>query len=142
MNRLASIILAAGKGTRMKSRYPKVLHKVCGQPMVRHVTDAARDAGVEYNIVVIGHGAEAVKEALAGQADFVVQAEQLGTGHAVMQAEEKLLEFSGDILVLCGDTPLVTSGTLCRLVAYHRDQGSAATVLTAELADPGAYGRI
>lgn len=142
MNRLASIILAAGKGTRMKSRYPKVLHKVCGQPMVRHVTDAARDAGVEYNIVVIGHGAEAVKEVLAGQADFVVQAEQLGTGHAVMQAEEKLLEFSGDILVLCGDTPLVTSGTLCRLVAYHRDQGSAATVLTAELADPGAYGRI
>jgi bifunctional UDP-N-acetylglucosamine pyrophosphorylase/glucosamine-1-phosphate N-acetyltransferase len=142
LNRLASIILAAGKGTRMKSRYPKVLHKVCGQPMVRHVTDAARGAGVEYNIVVIGHGAEAVKEALAGQAEFVVQAEQLGTGHAVMQAEEKLLDFTGDILVLCGDTPLITSGTLSRLLTYHRDQGSAATVLTAELTDPGAYGRI
>lgn len=142
MNRLASIILAAGKGTRMKSRYPKVLHKVCGQPMVRHVVDAAREAGVDFNIVVIGHGAGSVKEALAGQADFVVQSEQLGTGHAVMQAEEKLKDFVGDILVLCGDTPLVTARTLKQLVDYHREQGGAATVLTAELADPGAYGRI
>lgn len=142
MNRLASIVLAAGKGTRMKSRYPKVLHKVCGLPMVRHVVDAAREAGVEQNIVIIGHGAESVMEALAGQADFVVQTEQLGTGHAVMQAEEKLKEFTGDVLVLCGDTPLVTGRTLKQLVDYHLKQGSAATVLTAELADPGAYGRI
>lgn len=142
MNRLASIILAAGKGTRMKSRYPKVLHKVCGLPMVKHVVDAARGAGVEHNIVVIGHGADAVREALAEQADFVVQAEQLGTGHAVIQAEEKLKDYSGDVLVLCGDTPLITALTLSQLVEYHREQGSAVTVLTAELADPGAYGRI
>lgn len=142
MNLLASIILAAGKGTRMKSRYPKVLHKICGQPMVRHVIDAAREAGVENNIVVIGHGAESVKETLAGQANFAVQSEQLGTGHAVMQAEEALKDFAGDVLVLCGDTPLVTAHTIRQLVAFHREQGSAATVLTAEMAEPGAYGRI
>lgn len=142
MNRLASIILAAGKGTRMRSRYPKVLHKVCGQPMVQHVMDAAREAGVDYNLVVIGHGAESVQGALHNQADFVMQSEQLGTGHAVMQAEEKLKDFTGDVLVLCGDTPLVTARTLKQLLDYHREQGSAATVLTAELAEPGAYGRI
>ncbi len=142
MNLLASIILAAGKGTRMKSRYPKVLHKICGQPMVRHVIDAAREAGVENNIVVIGHGAESVKETLAGQANFAVQSEQLGTGHAVMQAAEALKDFAGDVLVLCGDTPLVTAHTIRQLVAFHREQGSAATVLTAEMAEPGAYGRI
>ena len=110
--------------------------------MVRHVIDAARGAGVDYNIVVIGHSAESVKDALTGQADFVMQADQLGTGHAVMQAENRLKDFTGDVLVLCGDTPLVTSATLQQLVTYHREQSSAATVLTAELTDPGAYGRI
>ncbi|EAX47395.1 UDP-N-acetylglucosamine pyrophosphorylase [Thermosinus carboxydivorans Nor1] len=142
MSELAALVLAAGKGTRMKSALPKVLHKVGGKPMVQHVLDAARQAGATRNIVVIGFGAEAVAAELDGQAEFVVQAEQLGTGHAVMQAESKLADFPGTVLVLCGDTPLLEGEMLKELVVQHRAQQAAATVLTAHMPDPTGYGRV
>ncbi|ADG81024.1 UDP-N-acetylglucosamine pyrophosphorylase [Thermincola potens JR] len=139
---VAAIILAAGKGTRMKSDLPKVLHKAAGEPMICHVLHAVSKAGIEKTVVIIGHGAEQVKELLGGQVEFALQAEQLGTGHAVMQTEEVLGSWSGDVLVLCGDTPLITSGTLKRLVTGHKTAGNTATVLTAILEDPSGYGRI
>lgn len=142
MAQVSSIILAAGKGTRMKSRLPKVLHSVCGKPMLSHVIRAASDAGVDRSIVVIGHGAEAVRETIGSGVVWVEQAEQLGTGHAVMQAEASLAGFSGNVLILCGDTPLVTADTLTRLMEAHVSSGNAATVLTADMDDPAGYGRI
>ncbi|MDA8096073.1 MAG: bifunctional UDP-N-acetylglucosamine diphosphorylase/glucosamine-1-phosphate N-acetyltransferase GlmU [Desulforudis sp.] len=139
---LAAVVLAAGKGTRMKSRRPKVLHRVAGKPMVAHVIKAARKVGVDRLIVVAGYGFEDVAAAVEPEAEVVCQAEQLGTAHAVMQAEKRLTGFEGDILVLCGDTPLLTGQTLSGLVAHHRNTGAAATVLTARLDDPFGYGRV
>ena len=126
----------------MKSDYPKVMHKVAGQPMVMHVVAAARRAGVERIILVLGHGRDQVEKVLAGKGlEFVVQEEQLGTGHALMQAE-KLVDPSDNVLVLCGDTPLLQAQTLCALREYHRERGAQATVLSTRLADPTGYGRI
>ncbi|SDE21449.1 bifunctional UDP-N-acetylglucosamine diphosphorylase/glucosamine-1-phosphate N-acetyltransferase GlmU [Sporomusa acidovorans] len=142
MSNLMAIILAAGKGTRMKSALPKVLHQVGGKPMVRQVLDAAAFAGADKKVVVIGFGAQTVAEALAGQAEFVVQTEQLGTGHAVMQAKKQLAAFAGTVMVLCGDTPLLTGGLLSELYAEHNKQQAAATVLTAVMPDPAGYGRV
>ncbi|MDQ7789618.1 MAG: bifunctional UDP-N-acetylglucosamine diphosphorylase/glucosamine-1-phosphate N-acetyltransferase GlmU [Candidatus Desulforudaceae bacterium] len=139
---LAAVVLAAGKGTRMKSRRPKVLHRVAGKPMVAHVIQAAREAGVDRLIIVAGYGYEDVTAVVEAEAEVVCQAEQLGTAHAVMQAETKLTDFEGDILVLCGDTPLLTGQTLLGLVAHHRATGAAATVLTAALDNPFGYGRV
>lgn len=139
---LVALILAAGKGTRMKSALPKVLHKVGGKPMVQQVLDAAQQAGAKRNIVVIGFGAESVAAELEAQAEFVVQAEQLGTGHAVMQAEDKLADFNGTVLVLCGDTPLLRGDMLRRFVEQHHGQQAAATVLTAHMPNPAGYGRV
>jgi len=137
-----AVILAAGKGTRMKSSLPKVLHKLCGKPMVEHVLDATRKAGIEKNIVVIGYGAEKVEETLGNQADFVYQKEQLGTGHAVLQAKELLQDHVGPVLVVCGDTPLLTTKTLSLLLEEHKEKKAAATVLTALMDNPTGYGRI
>lgn len=142
MSNLAAVILAAGKGTRMKSVLPKVLHEVGGKPMVQHVLDAAKEAGAEKNVVVIGFGAESVAESLKDQGEFAIQAEQLGTGHAVMQAREKLAGFAGTVMVLCGDTPLLTGETLHSLFAAHSKAKAAATVLTAVMPDPSGYGRV
>ena len=142
MSDIVSLVLAAGKGTRMKSALPKVLHSVGGKSMVQHVLTAAATAGAERNIVVIGFGAEAVREALGDQAEFVVQTEQLGTGHAVLQAKELFADFTGTILVLCGDTPLLTGAELARLTEAHRRKGAVATVLTAHMPDPAGYGRV
>lgn len=137
-----ALILAAGQGTRMKSKTPKVLHKVCGKPMLSCVIDAAAGAGIEENIVVIGHGAVEVRERFAeAGVKFAVQEHQLGTGHAVMMAKDLLPE-EGLVLVLCGDTPLITAGTLEKLIAYHERQGNTLTVLTARVEDPFGYGRI
>ena len=108
MSELVTIILAAGKGTRMKSSHPKVLHQVCGKAMVRHVLDAAEAAGSKRNIIVVGFGADEVRAELGNAAEVVVQAEQLGTGHAVLQAEPLLRDARGTVMVLCGDTPLLT----------------------------------
>lgn len=142
MSNLLAVILAAGKGTRMKSVLPKVLHRVGGKPMVQHVLDAAQIAGATRNIVVIGFGSEQVVETLGQQAEFVVQAEQLGTGHAMMQASAKLQDFGGTILVLCGDTPLLEGELLVDLLAEHRQAQAVATVLTAHMPDPTGYGRV
>lgn len=139
---LVTIILAAGKGTRMKSALPKVLHKVCGKAMVRHVLDAARSAGARRNVVVVGFGADAVRAALSDAAEVVVQAEQLGTGHAVRQAEACLANERGTVMVLCGDTPLLTGALLKKLCGAHRAAGAKATVLTAVPPDAAGYGRV
>lgn len=139
---LAAVILAAGKGTRMKSDLPKVLHKVCGIPMVCHVLNAARDAGSDRIVLVVGFGGEMVAGEIKGRTEVVFQHHQLGTAHALQQAEEPLRNFAGDILVLCGDTPLVTAGTLKKLISAHRESGAWATVLTAVLDNPSGYGRV
>jgi bifunctional UDP-N-acetylglucosamine pyrophosphorylase/glucosamine-1-phosphate N-acetyltransferase len=139
---LATVILAAGKGTRMKSKLPKVLHKVCGSTMLSYVIDAVQGAGVKRIIVVVGYGADVVAREVKGRAQVAHQAEQLGTAHALLQAGPFLSDFKGRLLVLCGDTPLIESGTLLELIRSHRSAGSAATVLTAVLEDPAGYGRV
>ncbi|MGP1575118.1 bifunctional UDP-N-acetylglucosamine diphosphorylase/glucosamine-1-phosphate N-acetyltransferase GlmU [Selenomonas sp.] len=139
---LTTVILAAGKGTRMKSSLPKVLHKAGGKAMLAHVLDAAKEAGAGRNIVVVGFGGETVEKALAGEAEFVRQTEQLGTGHAVLQAEPLLREEKGTVLVLCGDTPLLTGNLLKKLAKEHAASGAKATVLTAVMPDAAGYGRI
>ncbi|MEW6662682.1 MAG: bifunctional UDP-N-acetylglucosamine diphosphorylase/glucosamine-1-phosphate N-acetyltransferase GlmU [Bacillota bacterium] len=142
MEKLAAIILAAGKGTRMRSRLPKVLHRVAGQYMVSHVLTAAREAGVGCLVVVAGHEAELVEKSLGSDYLYAYQQQQLGTGHAVMQAEFKLPKDIDLVLVLSGDTPLLTSDTLKNLLDYHREMESAATILTAFPEDPTGYGRV
>jgi bifunctional UDP-N-acetylglucosamine pyrophosphorylase/glucosamine-1-phosphate N-acetyltransferase len=142
MSELAAVILAAGKGTRMKSALPKVLHQVGGKPMVKHVVDAANFAGATKTIVVVGFGAESVQSALKGETEFATQAEQLGTGHAVMQAKPLLQDFSGTVMVLCGDTPLLRGELLQRLYTEHKEAGALATVLTAHMPNPSGYGRV
>ncbi|MBQ3853725.1 MAG: NTP transferase domain-containing protein, partial [Anaerovibrio sp.] len=139
---LVTVILAAGKGTRMKSKLPKVLHKVAGKSMLQHVLDAATKAGSKRNVVVVGFGGEKVKEAMGDQAEFVVQAEQLGTGHAVKQAAPLLAQENGTVMVLCGDTPLVTADLITKLYEGHKAAGAKATVLTAIMPDATGYGRI
>ncbi len=142
MSEITAIILAAGKGTRMRSKYPKVLHKVGGKEMLQHVLDAAAVAGCDRKVVIIGHEAELVEKMVAGQAECVLQKEQLGTGHAVMQTAEALAGFTGTALILCGDTPLLDGQELAKFVKAHQESGAAATVLTAIMDDPFGYGRI
>lgn len=136
-----AIILAAGKGTRMKSAHPKVVHKVCGKEMVNHVVDAANDAGVNETIVVLGHGIEEVKEAVGEGVQSVVQKEQLGTAHAVKMANDYIDE-KDTVIVLCGDTPLIESDTLKDFFKYHDEGDFAVTVLSTSVDDPTGYGRI
>lgn len=136
-----AVILAAGKGTRMKSDLPKVLHKADGKAMVWHVIEAAREAGVTDICLVVGHKAELVKEQVGEGFTYVEQTEQLGTGHAVMCAKDFVGE-DGDTMVLCGDTPLITGETLKKLMDYHEAEGHAATVLSTILEDSTGYGRI
>ena len=142
MANLTAVILAAGKGTRRKSKLPKVLHKVGGHPMLEHVMDAAEAAGCRDNVVVIGHGAELVRELVGSRARIALQAEQLGTGHAVLQAAETLKDFSGTVMILCGDTPLLEAEELKKFYAEHVKSGAAATVMSAMMEDPFGYGRI
>ncbi len=138
---LITIILAAGKGTRMKSDLPKVLHKVCGKPMLQHVIDAAKGVGSTRELVVIGSGAELVRQSIA-DVEFVMQTEQLGTGHAVLCTRDALAGIDGTVLILCGDTPLLTTEMLSRLVEEHSKAAVKATVLTAMMPDAAGYGRI
>ena len=139
--RLETLILAAGKGTRMRSKLPKVLHKVGGKEMIRHVIDAAKKAGSAREVVVIGSGAQLVRETISG-VEFVVQEEQLGTGHAVLSAKKNFEKSEGTLLILCGDTPLLTSKLLKNFTAAHENSKCAATVLTAKMPDATGYGRI
>ena len=142
MAKLTAVILAAGKGTRMKSKLPKVLHKVGGHPMLEHVMDAAEAAGCRDNVVVIGHGAELVRELVGNRARIALQAEQLGTGHAVLQAADTLKDFTGTVMILCGDTPLLEATELQKFYEEHVKSGAAATVMSAMMEDPFGYGRI
>lgn len=137
-----AVILAAGQGTRMKSKLPKVLHPVGGKPMVQWVIDQLGTAGISEKIAVLGHGSEQVAAALDGQCQFVKQQQQLGTGHAVMQAAEALPADGQLVLVICGDTPLLTANSLEQLIKQHQDQGNAVTLMTAKTQDPFGYGRI
>ncbi|WP_327588726.1 bifunctional UDP-N-acetylglucosamine diphosphorylase/glucosamine-1-phosphate N-acetyltransferase GlmU [Nonomuraea sp. NBC_00507] len=141
----AVIVLAAGEGTRMKSRTPKVLHELCGRALVDHMLAAARDLGPERLIVVIGHALEQVGGHLAAtspDARAVVQQEQRGTGHAVRTVLEEVGTISGTVLVTYGDVPLLRTETLAALLERHAAEGNAVTVLTAEVPDPTGYGRI
>ncbi len=142
MSGYTALILAAGKGTRMKSDLPKVMHRVAGETMVTHVTTTAKEAGALQCVVVVGHGFDlVVKELEQENVDVVVQHEQLGTGHAVMVAEDNLPD-DGDVVVLCGDTPLLTAATIINLRGQHAAMGAAVTILTTMLDNPFGYGRI
>jgi bifunctional UDP-N-acetylglucosamine pyrophosphorylase/glucosamine-1-phosphate N-acetyltransferase len=139
----AAVILAAGRGTRMKSTLPKVLHAVAGLPMALYPARLAKALGCDPTVLVVGHEAAAVKSALADEGlHFALQEEQLGTGHALLCAREQLADFTGTLLLLCGDVPLLRGETLERLLAFHQAQAATVTVLTAEMADPHSYGRI
>jgi len=137
-----AIILAAGQGKRMKSKLYKVLHPVCGKPMVGHVLDTVKKVLCERSIVVVGHGAEAVQSYLGTSAEYVLQEKQLGTGHAVKQVKELLGQENGTTIVICGDTPLVTEESLEAMIQLHEKNGAAATILTAEVDRPEGYGRV
>lgn len=136
-----AIILAAGKGTRMKSKYPKVIHKVCGKEMVNHVISISKKSGVKDIVTILGHKAEVVKEKLPVNTMIAMQTEQFGTGHAVIMAKEYIND-NDTIVVLCGDTPLVKEETLKKLFDYHIEKDYHATVLTTEVDNPTGYGRI
>lgn len=140
--RTTAVILAAGQGTRMKSKLPKVLHKALGKPMVQWVIDCLSEAGVADKIAVLGHGGEQVEQVVEGQAQIVYQTEQLGTGHAVMQAAPALAADNDCVLVICGDTPLLRPQTISQLIAQHQAEGNAVTLLTAHAENPAGYGRI
>ena len=139
----AIAILAAGKGTRLKSRHPKVLHEIAGKPLLAHVVAAAMKVVPAENIfAIIGHEADKVRAALQSTGiGFVLQSEQRGTGHAMMQAREKLRNFQ-HVLVLSGDVPLIAPNTIARVRDFHTNNNAAMTVLTAEPPDPTGYGRI
>lgn len=142
MSKRYAVILAAGKGTRMKSSLYKVLHSVCGKPMVQHVVDQVSQLEVQKLVTVVGHGAEKVQDQLGSASEFALQTEQLGTAHAVMQAADALGNEKGTTLVICGDTPLITAETMEALLKQHEESGAMATVLTAYIEEPTGYGRI
>lgn len=137
-----AIILAAGKGTRMKSKLHKVLHEVCGKSMVEHVLSQLQAAGINKIVTVVGFGADDVKHTLGDQVSYALQKQQLGTGHAVMQTESLLGQSDGETLVVSGDTPLFTAETFNRLFDYHEQRHAAVTILTSKAPDPTGYGRI
>ena len=137
-----AIILAAGKGTRMKSDLPKVLHKVAGISMLEHVFRAVSEIKPAKIETIVGHKAELVEKVLTGRSDFALQSEQLGTGHAVMMAEPALAGLEGHTLVIAGDTPLITGESLKNLVNFHVSHKNVATILTAQADNPFGYGRI
>lgn len=139
---VAGIILAAGKGTRMKSELPKCAHEVCGKPMVALVLDAMKAAGVSKPVVVIGHGGEVIDNLLDGKAEFVWQREQLGTGHAVLMAKDVLADHDGPVLISAGDTPLVDQSVFEKLLAAYATEKVKAVMATAVVLDPTGYGRI
>lgn len=145
MPSLAIIILAAGKGTRMESDLAKVLHPLCGRPLVAWVLETVAPLQAERTVVVVGHQAEAVEAAVNQRFNgisFARQTEMLGTGHAVQQAQQALEGFVGDIIITCGDAPLIETSTLQRMVEQRRATGAVGVMMVAELDDPGSYGRV
>ena len=144
MVEVSAVILAAGQSTRMNTRIPKVLHEVCGRPMLEWVLSACRSAGVTKHYVVVGYGKDQIVAQYGADGDvrFVEQAEQRGTGHAVMCCREHLAGFEGLTLVLCGDAPLIRTETVKTLIDKHVQEKSAVTLATARMSDPAGYGRI
>lgn len=142
MTKTYAIVLAAGQGTRMKSDLYKVLHQVCGKPMVEHVIDHIRELDADRVVTIVGHGAEMVEQTVGDKSEYALQTEQLGTAHAVQQAEALLGELEGTTLVVCGDTPLISTETMKALLDHHRETEAKATILTAIADDPTGYGRI
>src|SRR5262245_3065568 len=140
IDNLRVLILAAGKSTRMNSKYAKVLHKVGGATLIEHVLRAARSVSTDITIV-IGHSAEKMRELLP-ESRFVEQKEQLGTGHAVMTAHDAFKSYTGNVLILPGDVPLVSAKTLEALAKFHAEGGYSASILTTDLPNPHGYGRI
>jgi UDP-N-acetylglucosamine diphosphorylase/glucosamine-1-phosphate N-acetyltransferase len=140
---LAVVILAAGKGTRMQSNRAKVLHSLAGRPLLIHVLDTVATLNPQRVLVVVGYQAEEVEQACAGRpVEFVEQKEQLGTGHAVLQAQAALADFEGDVLVLCGDMPLIQSSTLQALLHLHHETGAKCTLLSLKANGSKDFGRI
>lgn len=139
---LAVVILAAGQGTRMKSKTPKVLHRICGRPMIVWITEAAAVLEPDRILVVLGSEMDTVHQHLPQSVELVMQERQLGTGDAVRSCDEALAGFEGDILVMYGDTPLVTAAELGDLVATHADSETACTMMTVAVDDPTHYGRV
>jgi bifunctional UDP-N-acetylglucosamine pyrophosphorylase/glucosamine-1-phosphate N-acetyltransferase len=138
----SAVILAAGKGVRMHSQMPKVLHRVAGKPMIWYVVKAVKEAGIDDIVLVVGHGREMVEDTLSGEnLRFVVQEQQLGTGHALMQVQDSVNP-AHTLIVLAGDTPLLEGKTLTKLLDFHQHQQALATVLSALLPEPYGYGRI
>ncbi|MGO4938109.1 bifunctional UDP-N-acetylglucosamine diphosphorylase/glucosamine-1-phosphate N-acetyltransferase GlmU [Fundicoccus sp. Sow4_H7] len=142
MRKRMAVVLAAGKGTRMKSQLPKMLHAINGLSMVEHVVRAVQQNHVEDIVSIVGYGADQVEATLGSSSSYAFQAEQLGTGHAVLQAKDLLIDKEGSTLVICGDTPLLTSETLNKLFETHENSSSSATVLTAIVGDSTGYGRV
>lgn len=142
MDKRFAVVLAAGQGTRMKSKLYKVLHPVCGKPMVEHVVDEALKLSLSKLVTIVGHGAEEVKKQLGEKSEYALQAEQLGTAHAVKQAQPFLADEKGVTIVICGDTPLLTAETMEQMLKEHTQREAKATILTAVAEDPTGYGRI
>jgi bifunctional UDP-N-acetylglucosamine pyrophosphorylase/glucosamine-1-phosphate N-acetyltransferase len=143
MRQIGVVIMAAGQGTRMRSGVPKVLHAICGKPLILHALATARALHPDRMAVVIGHGAERVREAAAADdVACVIQEQQLGTGHAVLSAAKAFRDFAGDVVILSGDVPLIRARTLQAMIEHHRRQQAALTLLTALLDRPQGYGRI
>ena len=137
-----AVVLAAGQGTRMKSSLYKVLHPIAGRPMVLHVIDQLKSLQLNKTTTVVGYGAEDVTSIIGEKSEYVTQEEQLGTGHAVMQAEELLGSLEGTTLIVCGDTPLITGKTYEALIQHHESSGAKATILTTNAPNPTGYGRV
>lgn len=142
MTKRFAIILAAGQGTRMKSKLYKVLHPILNKPMINYVIDTLKSTDLDKLVTVVGHGAEKVSEVIGSNSEFVIQEQQLGTAHAVQQAAEVLKDKNGTTIVVCGDTPLITTNTFEKLVTYHENTKAKATILTTKISDPTGYGRI
>lgn len=142
MDKRFAVVLAAGQGTRMKTKLYKILHPVCGKPMVEHVVDEALKLSLSKLVTIVGHGAEEVKKQLGDKSEYALQAKQLGTAHAVKQAQPFLADEKGVTIVICGDTPLLTAETMEQMLKEHTQREAKATILTAVAEDPTGYGRI
>ncbi|HLQ65374.1 MAG TPA: NTP transferase domain-containing protein, partial [bacterium] len=142
MEPVHAVVLAAGKGTRMRSDLPKVLHRVCGQPIVQYVLDALHHAGISAPILVIGHAADRARQVIGPQVRYAEQPEPLGTGHAVLQALPQVPDDGHPVVVVYGDTPFLRAETLQALIDLHQRTRAAATLLSAKLVDPTGYGRV
>ena len=142
MSKLSIVILAAGQSTRMKSELPKVLHPLAGKPMVQYSVETAAQATSEKPLLVVGNGADEVRRAVGDQVIYVEQREQLGTGHAVLQARPLLEGRSETVLVCYADMPLLSAETLRRLLELHGEDKGPITMLTVEADDPMGFGRI